>query len=216
MTAALPPGPGLEGLRTLEVRWILPGPLDASVTGWFGRFPAETDSRADTYLVSPVLRGLSVKVRGGRALEVKIYHGSPGMLAVPGAAHGYLQSWRKWSFPIAPLGQGGDDPAGWTAMHKGRRISRFRLADGRVVAGVPEPAGKPAGEAHCAVELTEVSVLGETWWSLAFEAAGPAELLRAALEGTAALIFAQALPDGVDLSRGTCCSYTEWLTAQPI
>jgi hypothetical protein len=36
------------------------------VAGWFGRFLAESQSREDTYLVDPRLRGLSVKVRGGR------------------------------------------------------------------------------------------------------------------------------------------------------
>jgi hypothetical protein len=34
------------------------------VAGWFGRFPARTESREDTYLLDPQLRGLSVKVRG--------------------------------------------------------------------------------------------------------------------------------------------------------
>jgi hypothetical protein len=71
MTAGPPQGPLIEGLRTLEVRWLLPGQLDTAVAGWFGRFPAETDSREDAYLVNPDLRGLSVKVRAGRALEVK-------------------------------------------------------------------------------------------------------------------------------------------------
>jgi hypothetical protein len=39
-----------EGVRSLEVRWIFPGQLAAAVAGWFGRFPAETESREDTYL----------------------------------------------------------------------------------------------------------------------------------------------------------------------
>ena len=52
------------------------------------------------------------------------------------------------------------------------------------------------------MELTEVRVRDDetTWWSLAFEAASPADLLRGALEGAAALIFAQALPGGAELS----------------
>ena len=35
-------------------------------------------SREDTYLLDPQLRGLSVRVRRGGALEVKAYRGSPG------------------------------------------------------------------------------------------------------------------------------------------
>jgi hypothetical protein len=36
------------------------------VAGWFGRFPAAVESREDTYLLDPQLRGLPVKVRGAR------------------------------------------------------------------------------------------------------------------------------------------------------
>jgi hypothetical protein len=71
MIAAQPEIPVSERRRSLEVRWILPGPLETAVAGWFARFPAEVESREDTYLVDPQLRGLSVKLREGRALEVK-------------------------------------------------------------------------------------------------------------------------------------------------
>ena len=80
MTAEPPESPVTEGVRSLEVRWILRGQLGAAVAGWFGRFPAGTESRVDTYLLDPQLGGLSVKVRGGGALEVKVYRGSPGIL----------------------------------------------------------------------------------------------------------------------------------------
>jgi hypothetical protein len=198
----------IEGLRTLEVRWLIPGQLDAAVAGWFARFPAETESREDTYLVNPVLRGLSVKVRAGRALEVKMYHGAAGMLDVPGRARGRIQAWQKWSFPVGLLSQDGDAPADWTVIRKRRRVSGFRLAGGGIVASIPGRAGDPG----CKVELTEVHARDEPWWSLGFEAAGPADLLRSALEGTAALIFARALPGGAELGLGDCRSYAEWLS----
>ena len=72
------------------------------MAGWFGRFPAGTESREDSYLLDPLLPGLSVKVRGGGALEVKVYRGSPGILEVAGRARGRLESWQKWSFPVQP------------------------------------------------------------------------------------------------------------------
>ena len=65
------------------------------------------ESREDTYLLEPRLGGLSVKVRGGGALEVKAYRGCPGMLEVAGRARGRLESWQKWSFPFRPLSPGG-------------------------------------------------------------------------------------------------------------
>src|SRR5262245_53411637 len=86
MTAEPPDSPVSEGVRSLEVRWIFPGQLTAAVAQWFGRFPAGTESREDTYLLDPPLPGLSVKVRGAGALEVKVFRGSPGMLEVAGRA----------------------------------------------------------------------------------------------------------------------------------
>jgi hypothetical protein len=37
-------------MRTAEVRWVLPGQLDAAVTGWFGASPVELDmSHSQSY-----------------------------------------------------------------------------------------------------------------------------------------------------------------------
>jgi hypothetical protein len=96
--ALLPEIPAVEGVRSLEVRWIFPGQLEAAVARWFGRFPAAMESQEDAYLLDPHLRGLSVKIRGGAALEVKMY-GSQGTLDVEGRVHGHIESWQKWSFP---------------------------------------------------------------------------------------------------------------------
>ena len=106
MTAEPPENQVTEAARSLEVRWIFPGQLETAVAGWFARFPARTESREDTYLLDPRLRGLSVKVRGGGVLEVKVYCGSPGILEVAGRARGRMESWQKWSFPFSPLGPG--------------------------------------------------------------------------------------------------------------
>ena len=167
MTAVQPESLGSGGLRSLEVRWILPGPLTAAAAGWFGRFPAETRVVEDAYLLAPRLPGLSVKLRGGRALEVKAYRGSAGPLELAGRAHGRLESWQKWSFPHGPPGYDRGEPAGWGPVSKRRRISWFSQATGVRVPGL-------GGEPRCAVELTEVELRGEAWWTLGFEATGPA------------------------------------------
>ena len=211
MTTEPPHSPVTEGVRSLEVRWIFPGQLEAAVAGWFGRFPAGTESREDTYLLDPRLRGLSVKVRAGRVLEVKVYRGSPGILEVAGRARGRLESWQKWSFPFSPSRQDSGGPAGWRPVRKRRRISRFSLASGPVVARGPGPGGDPG----CEVELTEVRTAGQDWWTLGFEATGPASLLRSALEATAALVFAEALPGGMEPGPDESRSYAEWLFQRP-
>ncbi len=89
MTAEPPESPVTEAVCSLEVRWIFPGQLETAVARWFARFPATVESREDTYLLDPPLRGLSVKVRGSGALEVKVYRGSPGILEVAGRVRPY-------------------------------------------------------------------------------------------------------------------------------
>jgi hypothetical protein len=202
--------PVAEVVSSLELRWIFPGQLDAAVAGWFGRFPAATEAREDTYLLDPPLRGLSVKVRGGRALEVKVYRGSPGTLQVAGRACGRLESWQRWSFPVSLL-PGSGDPPGWRPVRKRRRISRFSAASRTIAATAAELGQQP----RCEVELTEVRVSGQDWWTLGFEATGPADLLHGELEAAAALVFAQALPGAVKPGPDESRSYAQWLGLRP-
>jgi hypothetical protein len=61
------------------------------------------------------------------------------------------------------------------------------------------------------VELAEIQAGSQAWWSLGFEATGPAGLLRGMLERAAALIFAQAPPGDVELGLSQCRSYAGWL-----
>ena len=131
MKAEPPDSPVAGAVRSLEVRWIFPGQLEAAVAGWFGRFPAEIEVREDAYLLDPQLPGLSVKVRGGGALEVKAYRGSPGILEVAGRARGRLEYWQKWSFPFSPLSPGRGEAAG------GGRYARRGAS-----AGCHGPAGR--------------------------------------------------------------------------
>jgi hypothetical protein len=210
MSAEPPQSLVTEGVRSLEVRWIFPGPLETAVAGWFGRFPAGVQARKDTYLLDPQLRGLSVKIRGDRALDVKAYRGSPGILEVAGRARGRMESWQKWSFPFTPPSRDSGDPAGWRPVRKKRRISRFSLASGRIVTRAPGLGREPG----CAVELTEIRTRGRDWWSLGFEAIGSDHLLRSQLEATAALIFAQPLPGGMEPGPDESRSYAQWLDQQ--
>jgi hypothetical protein len=207
MTAEPPDSPVSEGVRSIEVRWIFPGLLTAAVARWFERFPARMESREDTYLLDPPLPGLSVKVRGGAALEVKVFRGSPGMLEVAGRARGQMELWQKWSFPVRPLSRHRAGPAGWRPVRKRRRISRFSSAVGQMV----PLATRPGDERGCEVELTEVRAGGQDWWTLGFEATGPADLLRSQLQETATLVFSQALPSAAQPGPDESSSYAQWL-----
>lgn len=192
---------------SLEVRWIVPGQLDMAVAEWFGGFPSETELREDAYILAPDLDGLSVKVRAGQALELKAFHGSPGILDFRGRARGRMQYWQKWSVPFRPPSRSGGDRDDWRRVRKRRRTSRFSVARDRISA----PADDLAGPPWCAVELTEIRFHDQDWWSLGLEATGPAHLLRAGLLTAAALVFTQPLPAGVELRMEDSMSYAEWL-----
>lgn len=210
MTAALPEDPVTEPTGSLEIRWIFPGELETAVASWFTRFPAETRDYEDLYLLDPHLPGLSVKIRAHRALEVKVYRDSPAILEVADRARGPMQSWQKWSFPLSPHSPDPGRPDGWISVQKTRRVSRFSLAGGQAVTGATEQAGQPA----CSVELAEARARGKPWWTIGFEATGPAGTLRTTLEATAALVFAQPLPGQAELGPASSSSYAQWLIRQ--
>ena len=208
-----PPGQAAacERVRSLEVRWIFPGRLTDAVAGWFGRFPARTESREDAYLLDPRWPGVSVKVRGGGPVEVKVHRGSPGILEVADRARGRVEAWQKWPLALPPLSPGSGQAAGWRPVRKRRRISRFSLADGQIAAHAHQQGRGPA----CEVELTELRTSGQDWWSLGFEATGPVGMLRGHLQATAAHVFARALPGGVEPSPDHSRSYPQWLGQRP-
>ena len=215
MTAEPSQGPVTEGFRSLEVRWIFPGRLENAVAGWFGRFPIEAESREDTYLLEPRLHGLSVKVRGGRSLEVKVYRGGREFWMWRAAPAGAWSPGRSGPFREARSTSTATTntaaTAGWQPVRKRRRISRFSLASGQILARAPGLDQEP----RCDVELTEVTTRGQDWWTLGFEASGPANLLRSALDGTAQLVFSHPLPGGAEPGLDESMSYMQWLSQQP-
>ena len=85
------------------------------------------------------------------------------------------------------------------------------LRVGREV-GVVLAAGR---ELRCEVELTEIRTRGQDWWTLGFETTGPSHLLRSELQATAALVFAHALPGGMEPGPDQSRSYAEWLSPRP-
>ena len=200
-----------SGLPRLEVRWIRSGALDVRMLEWFRRFPTAAESREDDYLINPDLDGLSVKIRGAGALEVKMYRGRVGVLDVPGRARGLMESWQKWSFPLRSPSQDRGVTPSWTAVHKNRRMTFFSFVDGGPSAGVPGP--QP--ERGCAVELTEIRMHGQHWWTLGLEAMGdPPDGLTGVVQATAARVFDGAMPDNLALASEDSRSYSSWLREQ--
>jgi hypothetical protein len=89
------------------------------VAEWFGRFPAATESREDTYLLDPQLPGLSVKIRGGGALEVRRTAGARG----------------SWRWPAGPAAVWNPDRSGPFPVSRSAPAAETRPAGGRYASG---------------------------------------------------------------------------------
>lgn len=197
-----------EGILSLEVRWIVPGASPVDMSEWFGPFSGPIETLRDSYLLDRRAPNLAVKIRGGRQLDVKVYGGTPEVLTVPGRARGRLEWWKKWSFPLLTVPEDRESFE-WTTVQKTRRLRFFSL-DGRPV----QSAGVGADDGACKVELTDVTLGQDRWWSLGFEATGPPERLASALNTAGALVFDEQLPGALELNRADSTSYPEWLERQ--
>jgi hypothetical protein len=157
---------------------------------------------------TPRLEGLSVKLRGDAMLEVKLQKGSAGLFEVPGLATGRISSWHKWSFPIGSQGQHVSDSSDWRRVRKDRSISWFSPS-GQAIPAPDRGADEPSG---CIVELTDITVGAEAWWTLGFEATGSDAGRRGAIQATAAVVLSEA--EGVELRVDDSLPYSTWLTHQ--
>jgi hypothetical protein len=197
--------------RTLEVRWLHPGRIPDTMLERFGPFLEPIEERADRYLVEPSLPELGVKIKGDVQLDLKVYRGSPGELLFPGVAAGRLEIWEKSTVPLDAADLPPDGATGWLTIRKARRRRTFLLAD--------ELIERPLSEIEapgCAIELSEVGIGDEVWWTLGFEAGGPSETLDRDLYATAELLLSRPLPDGRELDLRDSMSYARWIGARRV
>ncbi|HEY7661224.1 MAG TPA: hypothetical protein VIC58_11565 [Actinomycetota bacterium] len=194
------------GLASFEVRWILPGPLDPALLGWFSRIPASTEAREDAYLLVPALDGLSVKIRGDRELDLKSRVQRMGDIELTPQARGRLESWQKSSFRFGADSERAVDSAMWRRVRKVRTMS-WHDGEGWLPSRPPETSQRP----KCAVELTDITTRDERWWTLGFEASGPEDERLEAIETAAREVFDVPVPNGLVLGPEDSGPYSEWL-----
>jgi hypothetical protein len=124
---------------TLELRWILDGPLPHGVVEWFGG--AEPYERTDRYLALGPGPALGVKVRGGSTLEIKALAADRGSRAFGAGATGRVEAWSKWSVDVDPGWPEAALDGHWAPVRKTRRLRRF------VPAGPSDAPAAVAGRA---------------------------------------------------------------------
>ena len=179
-------------LRTTEARWFVRGATPADVAAWFDALgPAATpETRADRYL-APASDALGLKLREGR-IQAKRRDGPAGPLRA-GRAAAPLETWTKWSFA---LGEEAPPDDGWIDIRKTRRQHEHEAGDGT-----------------CRLELSEVAVGGDVWWSVCLEADGPDAASRQRALATAAARWL-GRPDAPALPAEAAMGYPAWLRAR--
>ena len=182
-------------IDSLEVRWFASGPIPPEAEAWFvalGPLGA-VETRTDRYLIPTESGDLGLKIREG-TVQAKQRRTSFGVRRFSPEASGAVEAWRKWT-----LGEAAVSPeAGWADVVKSRRQRVKRLVGSR--------------HARCALELAELSVNGEPWWSVCLEASGESHASRwRALRASARTWLRTAPP----LPATRAMGYPAWLRHLP-
>ncbi|OUL19863.1 hypothetical protein BV378_32130 [Nostoc sp. RF31YmG] len=177
-----------------ELRWFYPGKLPDNIQVWFCANclidPLKSpEAREDVYLYSPGCDYLGIKLRQGR-LEVKWRQAELDVMDFGELVTGKAEKWGKWlcedsqgeSFqPAIVLG----NPS-WITVQKVRYSQLFQVFADFSVQAVA--ANEPIDNG-CSVEITNLAVHDNAWWSLAFEAFGEDKRRKENLKATANWVF---------------------------
>ena len=200
---------GSPAARSLELRWIRPGPPPAELISSFLSGCMEIEARVDRYLIAPLGSGIGLKRRGDSQIDLKIYGGDAGELGVPQLGAGRVGSWQKWSSPLdAAAHAPAADVADWLSVRKLRRRRTFILVAEHVAER--EFTGPPTD--GCSAELTEVHLDNHVWWTFSLEAPGSGGRQLHELRQTARHLHG-TLRGPLEFARADATSYVRWLSS---
>ena len=197
---------------TAEVRWFYGGSIPPIVSQWFqlaGEKSVSPDFRVDYYLCLPANEALGIKLRDGR-FEVKRRERRPDLAFTHKRAEGFVEYWVKWSYDpdTAPqnIPELAQPVAKWIAVKKNRWLRRFAV---EVEDGLIDVGPGISIDRGCELEITNIAALSKAWWTVAFEAFGPAETLLQDLHKTATWVFNIGRPPA--LAASASMGYPAWL-----
>jgi hypothetical protein len=179
-------------IYTAELRWFYRGTLPEEISQWFqqdqlGEHLEPPEEREDLYLYSPKCEYLGIKLRQGR-LEIKWRQAELGFLRFENRVEGKAEKWGKWlcEDPTAEIFQPADVMRSWVRVKKVRSQRQYQVLPGEAITAVPVTESIDQG---CSLELTQLVINGNTWWSLAFEAFGEDDCLMEHLQAVANWVF---------------------------
>lgn len=193
--------------HTHEARWFIPGVLPQTVQAWFKAFGKRVvqPPRVDQYLLGTDAT-LGIKTREG-SLEVKQRSTDRGEFTFRPGITGRVESWVKWSFPLAtsaaPINL---DAANWMPVTKVRQLLLYTFSEqGEINLNPPGEYPTP----FIGLELTELQLAEkESWWTVGLELNGPPESDHSDLLRLAEHVF-QSPP--AELAQAQSLSYPAWL-----
>ena len=202
----------MDNFQTIEVRWFYQGALPDEIGKWFdkvGERLEKIDTRSDVYLQSSS-PDVGVKLRQGN-LEVKYRQQELGRFAIDGMGNSRIEQWSKWicmddGAGLSPTKLA--DKPGWLKVDKirDRRLYRVEFGEQIELTQLATPTADIA-----AIELTQLQVLDQNWWTVACEYFGKdLDIDRQFLPLVRMLCAGSSLSgDRVRVS----CGYPQWLKA---
>ena len=164
-------------LSSTELRWFYPGKLPEAIFTWFsteslGKALEPPEKREDIYLyIASDCDYMGIKLRQGQ-LEIKWRKAELGIVNIVKGVEGKLESWDKWCEDSTAQNfqpQSVRDKSHWVRVSKIRQQRKYQVLGQNVVQDVPLDASIDQG---CNVELTQLGIGGNDWWSIALEAFG--------------------------------------------
>jgi hypothetical protein len=202
-------------LISAEIRWFWPREAPAGLQEWFTSLDTHGcpagggQPRVDAYLRDPSQRELGIKLREGRGVEVK------GLITILWTSLsadpfvGPIEIWAKWNSKALSLNE-----TTTLKTKKTRWLRKFDTAgvDAREIpldANEQPSSGAPLPTLGCNVELTQVEVNADIWWTLSFEAFGKTTTVANDLRASAAVLATRRPPS---LGAASVESYAAWLS----
>lgn len=195
-------------LTTNELRWFSQGTIPPEMEAWFPQ-NCSPQKREDLYLYAPGCDYLGIKLRHER-LEVKWRKAEMGVLRFGEFVEGKAEKWAKWlcsdstgeSFQPATLRSNST----WVKVEKVRRLQSYQILPDSSIQPVVDNDSMDNG---CSVEITQLLIQEQNWWSVAFEAIGEDTHLLENLRLTASCLFINYR--GAQVIAANSYSYPHWL-----
>lgn len=163
-------------LTSYEIRWFNSGKIPENIQYWFKQNCLSTstklaEKREDVYLYTPKCDYLGIKLRQG-GLEIKWRYPEISAINFGSLVEGNIEKWKKWrcldsteeSFSLEQISE---NPV-WVKVRKVRYLQRYQIQD-----KLPQAVSSDVNINNCcSLELTNIEINCNEYWSLALETSG--------------------------------------------